>query len=122
MEALELRAEAYEREPTTLRAEITLFDSRARLRRAAALFFPIALGSLLIAIVPPMHVLAILGPIGAFVVSRRRFRQERQFDRVAGPCPACEAGVVLPVAADAGLPVTVACPDCGEFLKLSELR
>jgi len=119
--ALELRADVYEREPTTLRAEITVFDRAARLRRGALPYLPVALLCLPVILMPP-HFPGLGLVIFVLVLGLRRFRQESQFDRVAGPCPACRAQIEPAVPPSAALPVTVACPGCGEFLKLSEVR
>ncbi len=123
MVELPLVAEGYSVEPTRIVASASEYDRRARVRRAALIALPL-LGLALVSVpIPGWHLVAVPGfLIAAVVLGRRRLRQALEIDSLAGPCPACRAEQRYEVPAFVELPLTLPCPACGEFLKLSELR
>lgn len=118
-----VEASSFGHEPVSMTASVTPFDRPARVRRAASIFGLCLLGALLTAPVPGLHLVAPpVFLIGGFVLARRRLRQELAIQGIEGPCPACAAPQQLPAPSPPTFPATLACPGCGEFLKLDELR
>ncbi len=115
----ELRAESHGAEPSTLRVRTTRFERRERLKRGARIFFPL-LGLALVSLpIPAWHLAAVPGFLLAGVVlGVRRLRQRVQVEALEGPCPACGRRQDFAVPARLALPLTLRCPDCGEFVKL----
>ena len=123
MQELRLAARSHGREPSSLRARVTRYDRPARVRRAAAVFFPLLAAALVSIPIPGWHLAGVPGfLIAAFVLGRRRLRQELAIESIEGPCPACAADREYPPAERSAFPMTVRCPACGEFLKLSAVR
>ena len=118
-----MQASSFGHEPVRLTANVTPFDRPARLRRAAAIFGLFLLGALLTLPVPGLHLVAPpVFLIAGFVFARRRLHQELAIASIVGPCPACGVDQELAAPAPPTFPATLACPACGEFLKLDELR
>ena len=93
------------------------------MRRAAAIFFPLFGAALLSIPIPGWHFAGVPGfLIAAFVLGRRRLRQEIAIESIEGPCPACAVAGAYRSADTGSFPMTVPCPSCGEFLKLSTVR
>ena len=123
MEELSLAAESHGREPSSLLARVTRYDRPARVRRAAAIFFPLFAAALVSIPIPGWHFAGVPGfLIAAFVLGRRRLRQGLAIESIEGHCPACAADREYQPAGSSALPMTVRCPACGEFLKLSAVR
>ncbi len=123
MGEIELRAECHGHALVTMRAEVERYERPARLRRAAAVFFPLLLLALVSVPIPGWHVAAVPGfGIAAVVLGLRRLRQRLVLREIRGPCAACGKASEYPLPDRAEPPLTVRCPACGEFLKLSELR
>ncbi len=69
--------------------------------------------------IPPIHAVGALALLSiAAVVGVRRLRQHTLVEGLAGPCPACRRPQEFPPPRRGELPVTVACPACGEFVKI----
>ncbi len=123
MHELPLAAESHGREPSRLLARVAPYDRPARLRRAAAIFLPLLAAALVSLPIPGWHFAGVPGfLIAAFVLGRRRLRQAFAIDSIEGPCPACALDREYAPADSGAFPMTVRCPSCGEFLKLSTLR
>ena len=121
MSSLSLRASCYGREATIATARVVDFERSERLRRAAAIFFPLLAAALLSLPIPGWHIAAVPGfTIAAFVLGRRRLRQECSIESLTCPCPACEQPQDLKPPDPPQFPVTIPCPGCGEFLKLEQ--
>ena len=115
-----LVASCYQREPTELRADVRELSSAERYRRAAASAGLLLLGALLALPIPVVHLVATPSfLVAAAVVATRTVRETSRYERVSGPCPACEADGELPVPPSAKLPITLPCPACGEFLTIA---
>lgn len=118
-----MQATSFGHGPVRMTANVTVFDRRARLRRASAISGLFLLGALLTAPIPGLHLFAppaLL--IAGFVLARRRLRQELAVGAIEGRCPACGAHQQLSPPDPPSFPATLPCPGCGEFLKLDELR
>jgi hypothetical protein len=73
--------------------------------------------------IPPLHFFSVPAFLtGAVLVFRRRLREERVFEAMRGPCPACSKMLELRPPSGKLPPYLLPCPGCGEFLKVSELR
>ena len=120
---MELLVSVYGHEATRFRAEAQHFSPSQRRTRARRVFFPLLLGALASLPIPGWHFVGVPGfLVAAFMLARKRGRQEFLIESLSGPCPACRAEQSLtPNALDA-LPASLPCPDCGEFLQLSALR
>ena len=113
---LTVRATTYGKTPTALVARVNEFtpgERRRRGARAALPFFGIGCALLF---VPPHIVWLLLWSTVAIVTGRRRYRQEREFLSLSGPCPDC--GQREPVDPPDALPAIQRCKSCGAFLKL----
>jgi hypothetical protein len=116
----ELLATSYGRAPTRLRIRFQSFDRVARRARALSAGGRLAGFAVLAFFVPPFHALNALTMLTiATVVGVRRLRQHTLVEALAGPCPACRRPQDFPAPRRGELPVTVACPACGEFVKIS---
>ncbi len=115
----ELVATTYGRAPTRLRVAFQSFDRAARRKRATAAARRLGGFALLALFVPPFHAVGALTllSIGA-IVGWRRLRQHTLVEGLAGPCPACRRPQRFPPPRRGELPVTTACPSCGEFVKI----
>lgn len=115
----ELRATSYGRSPTRLRVSFQTFDRAARRARALSAGGRLAGFAVLAFFVPPFHALNFLTMLTiASVVGVKRLRQHTLVEGIAGPCPACRRRQTFPPPRRGELPVTVACPGCGEFVKI----
>lgn len=120
---MELRAEVYEHEPASFEALAQHFDPAQRRARAWRAFLPLLGGALLSLPIPGWHFVGVPGfLIAAFVIARRRRRQEFLIESLSGRCPACAAEVTLTPSRLDALPTSLPCPGCGEYLQLSALR
>jgi hypothetical protein len=116
----ELLATSYGRAPTRLRIRFQSFDLAARRRRARAASGRLAGFALVALFIPPIHAVGALLMLSiAAVVGLRRLRQHTLVEALAGPCPACRRPQDFPAPRRGELPVTVACPGCREFVKIS---
>ncbi len=119
----ELQAESHGAEPTIVCARTTRFERADRLKRAARTFFPLFGLALVSLPIPGWHLAAVPGfLLAAFVLGVRRLRQREQVEALEGPCPACRRRQGFRVPARLVLPLTLRCPDCGEFVKLEAAR
>lgn len=122
MEVL-LGAETYQRPATEMVAQVSVYGPRERWRRAVSKSLPLLAGALVTLPIPPLHFFSVPTFLIASVVTfLRRLREERVFESVHGPCPACSKMLDLRLPAAKLPPYLLPCQGCGEFLKLSELR
>ena len=116
-----LRARAYEREPTTLCVRVLEYAPGERRRRAARIALPLFAVALLSLLIPLLHLVAVPGfLIASVVLGLRRLREESSVESIEGPCPGCGVDQSFDPPARFGLPATMRCPGCSEFVKLSE--
>ena len=93
------------------------------MRRALWIGLPLLGLALLSLPIPGWHFIGVPGfAIASFVLARRRLAQELEIEEMSGPCPACASAQAYPVPGAAPFPLTLACPGCQEFLKLSLIR
>ncbi len=120
---MEVRAEVYGHEPVSFRAQAQYFSPAERRARARRAFLPLLLGALLSLPIPGWHLVAVPGfLVAAFLIARKRRRQELQIHSLQGRCPACGEEQEIAQAGLDALPASLPCPGCGEFLKLQALR
>jgi hypothetical protein len=120
---VQLRAETYQRPATELSARVSVYGPPERWRRALRGAAPLLGGALVTLPIPPLHFFSVPAfLVSALLVFRRRLREERVFESLRGPCPACDKLLDLRAPSGALPPYLLPCPGCGEFLKLSELR
>lgn len=123
MQDVHVAAECYGHPTAELTARVLYFDRAARWRRALGIGGALTLGALVSLVIPVWHFIGVPGClIGAFVLGRSRLHEEQRLVSVAGPCPACGAALELTPTKGQPLPAVLRCPECGEFLKVSELR
>jgi len=123
MEQRLLEAHCYMQDATSFVGQLETFDTTARWRRALGIAALLVGGAIVSVPVPGWHFLGVPGfLVGAVVMARKRLAQHYRLHCAEGPCPACSQRTQLQLPAAAKLPVTLACPSCGEFLKLSDLR
>ncbi len=116
---LELSAEHYGSESTVIQADTVFYPTPVRLRRAAWVFFPLLLAAILVLPIPVLHLVAVPAfLVFAVVLGLRRLREEWAWIRVRGPCPACRQPQEFDTPSVPVMPITVACPGCGEFVKI----
>ena len=119
----ELRAESHGCEPSAVRARTTQFTRGERIQRAAKIFFPLLVAALASLPIPGWHLAAVPGfLIAALVFGGRRLRQSERVEALEGSCPACTREQVFPVPERLGLPLTLRCPACGEFVKIRKAQ
>ncbi len=118
-----LSAETYQRPATQLVAEVSVYGPPERLRRALRGALPLLGGALVTLPIPPLHFFSVPAfLVSAVLVFRRRLHEERVFETLRGPCPACAKLLDQRAPSAKVPPYLLPCPGCGEFLKLSELR
>ena len=118
---LSLAASCYGRPDVEFVARVVHFDAATRWRRALSVAGLLVGGAIVSLPIPGWHFLGVPGCLVCAVwLGRRRFRERLRVDSAEGPCPAC--GAATRVSPGTELPFTQACPACGEFLKLSQLR
>jgi hypothetical protein len=119
---VQLSAETYQRPATQLVAQVSVYGPSERWRRAVTGALPLLGGALVTLPIPPLHFFSVPAfLVFAVVVFRRRLGEERVFESLRGPCPACSK--LLDLKPPSGKPpYLLPCAGCGEFLKLSELR
>ncbi len=120
---MEVRSEAYGHEPVSFRAQAQLFSPAERRARARRAFLPLLLGALLSLPIPGWHLVAVPGfLVAAFLIARKRRRQELHIESLSGRCPACGGDHTLTPSGLDELPASLPCPGCGEYLQISALR
>ncbi len=120
---MEVRAEVYGHEPVSFRAQAQHFSPAERRTRARRAFIPLLLGALLSLPIPGWHLVAVPGfLVAAFLIARKRRRQELHIESLSGRCPACGGDQTLTPSGLDELPTSLPCPDCGEYLQISRLR
>jgi hypothetical protein len=118
---MEIETSVHGHEPTVFEAVAQRFDAAQRRARARRVFFPLLLGALLSVPIPGWHFVGVPGfLVAAILMARRRLRQEILVESVSGRCPACGVEQTLEAGLD-GLPASLPCPACGEFLQLSAM-
>ena len=119
---MEVRAEVYGHEPVSFRAQAQHFSPAERRARARRAFLPLLLGALLSLPIPGWHLVAVPGfLVAAFLIARKRRRQELHIESLSGRCPACGEGQMLTPSGLDELPTSLPCPGCGEYLQISAL-
>jgi len=118
-----MQAASYERAPTEVVASVSVYGPEERWRRAARTALPLVGGAIVTLPLPAIHLFSVPGfLVAAAVLGLRKLREERVFESASGPCPGCAAALDLRPPAGTLPPYVLPCPECGEFLKLSELR
>jgi rRNA maturation protein Nop10 len=115
----QLRAECYGHLATTVVGQWVEYPPAERMRRAAAIFFPLLGAALLSLPIPAWHFIGVPGfAIAAAVAGLHRLRQRETFESLSGPCPACGGDRSFALPARAAPPLTLTCPACGEYLRI----
>jgi hypothetical protein len=113
---LAVRATTYGKPPGALRARVADLDARDRRRRCARAFLPMFGVGCVLLFIPP-HLLSFLTCLGiASTLARRRHRETRLFQSLAGPCPEC--GTEQDFEPPDRLPHLLRCASCGAFIRL----
>ena len=120
---MEVRAEVYGHEPASFQALAQHFSPAERRARARRAFLPLLLGALISLPIPGWHFIGVPGfLVAAFLVARKRRRQELHIESLSGRCPACGGDQTLTPSGLGELPASLPCPGCGEYLQISVLR
>ena len=118
MESRRLVGSVYGREPFEVVASVEVFDRAQRIKRALKLSLPLFLIGLPLIPIPGVHLaLLFLWPAAVFFAARRLLEVER-VAKLAGACPCSVEPVDYDLPDRLGLPLTLRCPGCAEFVKI----